>query len=106
MPLVDLNKVVEKELAPGFYAKIVHSNDMTVAHVRVDGGAELPEHQHPHEQIMNLISGEFLFTVDGKEYRMSAGETYVIPSNVPHSAKAVTDCMIVDVFHPVREDFK
>ena len=102
----DLKDVDEVELAPGFYGKIIHSKTMSVAHVRVEAGAELPEHKHINEQIMNLIEGEFLFTVDGKEYRMKAGESFVISSNIPHSAKAVTACKIVDLFYPVREDWK
>jgi hypothetical protein len=30
----------------------------------------------------------------------------VLAPNVVHSGKAVTDCRVVDVFHPVREDFR
>ncbi len=84
----------------------MHGEKLTVAHVRVTANSALPEHHHPHEQILNLIEGEFLLTVDGTEYLMKAGESFVIPSNVPHSAKSVTDCYIVDVFNPTRDDWK
>ena len=29
----------------------------------------------------------------------------VLPSNVPHSGRAITDVKVIDVFQPVREDF-
>jgi len=28
-----------------------------------------------------------------------------IPSNTPHSAKAITECKVIDCFLPVRQDF-
>ncbi len=106
MPHVILNEIEEKVLYEGYHGKIMHGDKITVAHIRVKANSSLPEHQHPHEQIMNLIEGEFLFTVDGVEYRMKAGESFVIPPNVPHSAKSVTECYLVDVFCPPRDDWK
>ena len=106
MPLHNINQIEEKLLFEGFYGRIIHSKDMTVAYVRAVAGASLPTHDHPHEQIMNLIEGEFIFTVDGVEHHLKAGDIFAIPSNAPHSAKAVTDCRIIDVFNPPREDWK
>ena len=105
MPFVDLNNMTEKKLFEGYTAKIIHTDNMTIAHVSVKANSPLPEHQHPQEQIMNLIEGEFEFTVAGEKHIMKAGESFVIPSNVPHSAVSITDCYIVDVFHPIREDW-
>ncbi|KAA3635766.1 MAG: cupin domain-containing protein [Calditrichaeota bacterium] len=105
MPFVDLNNMTEKKLFEGYTAKIIHAEKMTIAHVKVEANSPLPEHQHPHEQVMNLIEGEFEFTVAGKKHVMKAGESFVIPPNVPHSAKSITECYIVDVFHPIREDW-
>ena len=106
MPLFKLQDVEEKFLFEGYKGQIMHGDKITVAHVRVKANSPLPEHSHPHEQVMNLIEGEFLFTVDGVEHHMRAGESFVIPSNTPHSAKSVTDCYIVDVFTPTRDDWK
>ena len=106
MSYIKLQEVEERVLFEGYTAKIMHGDDITVAHVRVKANSPLPEHAHPHEQVMNLIEGEFLFTVDGVEHQMKAGESYLIPSNVPHSAKSITDCYIIDVFTPTRDDLK
>jgi len=36
---------------------------------------------------------------------MKAGDIAVIPSNAIHSGQAITDCQLLDVFSPVREDY-
>lgn len=94
------------EIAPGFQARIVHSEQMSLAFVEVAAGSVLREHHHVHEQVTTVLEGQFELTVGGELFELSAGETVVIGSNVPHSGRAVSDCRIVDVFSPVREDFK
>ncbi len=106
MSVINLNDLQTKEIAPGFHARFVHGASMTVAHVQIDAGATLPEHSHVHEQIVNLIEGTFELTVDGVPHILEPGMVVPLAPNVPHSGRAITDCLIMDVFHPVREDFK
>jgi quercetin dioxygenase-like cupin family protein len=94
------------EISRGFKARFVHSEAMTLAFVEVDAGASLPEHAHVHEQITTLLEGRFDLIISGQMHRMEAGDVCVIPSGVPHSGHAHTDCRLMDVFNPVREDFK
>lgn len=94
------------EISRGFIARMIHTDNMTLAFVEIEAGAELPEHHHVHEQVANLLEGEFEFVLDGERILLRAGQTLVIPSNVPHSGKALTACRILDVFQPVREDFR
>ena len=90
----------------GYRAKMIHTDQMSIAHWDVDAGCELPEHSHPHEQIMNLIEGEFVLTLNGEPIEMSAGESLVIPSNAVHSGKSITPCRIIDVWNPPRDDYR
>jgi quercetin dioxygenase-like cupin family protein len=106
MAFINLSDLEEKELVPGYHVRFVHSDNMTFAYWTIDAGAALPDHQHPHEQVANVTEGEFLLTVDGETRGMKPGQVAVIPGNTPHSGKAVTDCKIIDVFYPVREDYK
>ncbi|HRI59431.1 MAG TPA: cupin domain-containing protein [Saprospiraceae bacterium] len=94
------------EISKGFNARMIHTDTMTLAYVDVDEGADLPEHSHVHEQVLNLLEGRFELIVSGQSYVLEAGDVYAIPSNAPHSGRALTKCRILDVFHPVREDFK
>jgi len=106
MTLFDLNTTPRTELVPGYHVILVHSDHMTVANWEIDQDAALPEHSHPHEQILNLISGEFELSVEGITHHLTAGQVFVIPGGVSHGGKALTPCQIIDVFYPVREDYR
>ena len=106
MAFVNLEDIEEKELIPGFHVRFVHAENMTFAYWRIDVGAALPNHAHPHEQATHVIEGEFELTVDGEAKILKPGQVALIPGNMPHCGKAVTDCKIIDVFFPIREDYK
>ncbi|MCB0636196.1 MAG: cupin domain-containing protein [Lewinella sp.] len=101
-----LSDIPEKEIVPGFFARMVHLEKLTVAHFRIVAGSTLPEHAHHHEQITNVIEGQLEMTVGGQTQVCTAGMSVTIPAHVPHSGRALTDCRVVDVFSPVREDYR
>ena len=101
-----LQDLTPQEPMRGFLGRFIHTEGVTVVHWEIEAGAELPEHSHPHEQLSSLLSGEFIMTVDGETRRMTPGTVAVIESNAVHSGRAVTTCRFVDVFCPVREDYK
>lgn len=103
---INTKDLPDYNLIKGYKAKMIHTNQLTVMHVIAKAGYALPEHHHPHEQITNIIEGEFEMTVDGKTKVCKAGEVIVIPGNAVHSGIAVTDCRIIDVFNPPREDYQ
>lgn len=103
---MNLNELPGKELMPGYHGKMVHGNQLTWAFWTVEKGAVVPEHQHPHEQIMHVVEGDFEFTLDGETKICKPGDIVHIPSNLPHSGKAITPCKLMDVFSPAREEYK
>ena len=106
MMILNLSEVASRELLEGTEVRFVHGETMTVAYWSFEPGVPLPLHAHPHEQVTNVIKGVFDLTVDGKTTRLEAGSVAVIPPDVPHAGRAVTACRIIDVFHPVREDYR
>ncbi len=100
-----IKNIAPKELAPGLTGYYAHGNSMTLGYVEIKAGSNLPEHHHVHEQITYIIEGQLDMVIGGVAYSLTAGMYYVIPSNVPHSAIAATDCKVIDVFNPVREDY-
>ncbi|NHJ84326.1 MAG: cupin domain-containing protein [Asgard group archaeon] len=106
MSYVNLDDLTEREVVPGFRGKFVHSENVTIAYWSITAGSALPEHQHPHEQVVNLLSGTFEFTMNGETKTLQPGTVVIVPSNVGHTGKAITECKIIDVFYPLREDYK
>ncbi|RKQ51126.1 Cupin domain-containing protein [Roseivirga pacifica] len=107
MPFVELSALEQRELIPGFKGRFIHTEKITIAYWNIAAGSILPEHSHQHEQVAaQVISGEFEMTLEGETKLLKAGDVAVIPSNVVHSGEAITDCQLMDVFAPVREDYK
>lgn len=94
------------EMLPGCSARFVHGDSMTVAFWHIRRGGEIPSHEHPHEQIVNLLEGVFEMKVGDDTFVMKAGDSVVVPSGTAHSALAITDIRCIDVFHPVRQDYR
>ena len=94
-----------RTLFPGYEAKLIHTDRMTLAYVDVESGAAFPEHSHHNEQVLNVLSGEFELTVEGESHVLTPGVVYAIPPNAKHFGVAHTQCRILDVFSPVREDW-
>tara|TARA_R110002167_G_C12306799_1_gene617730 strand:+ start:70 stop:381 length:312 start_codon:yes stop_codon:yes gene_type:complete len=103
---MNLSNIPSKEIMPGYHGKLVHSENMSIAFWEVEKDAEVPEHSHMNEQIMHVIEGTFEFTLDGITDVYLPGDLVIIAPNVPHSGKALTPCKLMDVFSPIREEYK
>ena len=106
MPFLTLDDLDRTEEMPGFLGAFRHTEHMTMAHWSAEAGAEFPEHSHPHEQISIVTEGDFELTLDGETQVLRGGRVAVIPAKAPHSGRALTDCDIIDVFSPVRDDYR
>lgn len=103
---IQIEQIDQREIIPGFLARLVHSERMTISYWEIKKGSKLPEHQHHHEQVSHVMDGKFELTINGISNVMSPGMVAVIPSNAMHAGTALTDCKIMDIFCPVREDYK
>lgn len=101
-----LDHIRSKQIIEGIFGKYIHGDQTTLGVVEVKKGSILPIHHHPHEQITLILEGELEMTIGGETMTLRAGNFHVIRSNVPHSAIAHMDCKLIDVFSPVREDYR
>ena len=106
MPFIQLEEISQSEPIPGFLGRFIHSENMTVADWRIKEGSSFPEHTHPHEQIAFILEGKFELNLGGETRVLTPGTIAVIPSNMPHEGKALTECHLLDIFYPVREDLR
>lgn len=100
-----ISTLPQKEIINGFKARFIHTENATLGFWEVKKGAILPMHSHFHEQITQILDGQFEMTIGGETKIHKKGFITVIPSNVVHGGVALTDCKIFDIFTPVREDY-
>ncbi len=104
--MITISSLPQKEVFPGFKARFIHTSTMTIGYWDVASGSILPLHKHVHEQVSQIEEGELELTIDGETRIYTKGMVAVIASNVEHSGRALTDCKLLDIFNPVREDYK
>ena len=101
-----LSNIKANEKFPCYSCKFIHTGTSTIAFWEINADSPIPEHSHIHEQIMHVLEGVFELTVDGQTEQLTAGAIVTIPSNIKHGGKAISNCKVIDVFMPEREDYK
>jgi quercetin dioxygenase-like cupin family protein len=76
---------------------------MTFAHYEFVMGSSIHEHFHPQEEEWQVIEGELEVTVDGVTQVAGPGVAAIVPPNVRHALKAMTDGKAIVVDYPLRE---
>jgi quercetin dioxygenase-like cupin family protein len=105
MPFIDTNSLKVIERLPGWHGRYFHSPNMTFAHYDFKRGATIHEHFHPQEEVYEVIEGELQITIDGAVQIARPGLVAIVPSNTPHSIKAMTDGRAIIVDYPLRLGF-
>src|SRR5713101_51958 len=105
MPFVDTSRLPVIERLPGWYGRYFHSPSMTFGHYDFTRGASIHEHFHPQEEVWEVIEGELEVTIDGVTQIARPSTVAIVPSNVPHSVKALTDGRAIIIDYPLRHEF-
>ena len=94
------------ELIKGVHLKtMVYGTHTLLTEVRMEKGAVIPPHKHPHEQTGYLVSGHMDFLVDGEHHITKPGDSWNIAGDVEHGATVIEESVVIEVFSPVREDY-
>lgn len=97
----------EHAIFPGVVIRTTAGEAMMLSLVTFEPGSAVPDHAHPHEQMGVMISGRLEFTVGGKTRVLATGDSWKIPGGVVHSVRALDGpAVALDVFHPVRDDYR
>jgi quercetin dioxygenase-like cupin family protein len=46
------------------------------------------------------------FEIDGVTHDLRPGDAWMIPGGVPHEARAIEKCVVIEAFSPPREDWR
>jgi quercetin dioxygenase-like cupin family protein len=102
----DLQSISPQLIAEGYLARAVHGEQLTLAVVEVEPGAELPEHRHVNEQFGMVIQVSVVFRVGDETRTVEPGGIWRIPSNTPHMVtRGERRAVVVDIFSPPRDDW-
>ena len=84
----------------------VSGEKMMISRVLLRKGCDVPTHAHENEQFAMVVSGKVRFGLgapgapDRRDVIVGAGQVLHLPSNVPHSAFALEETLILDIFSP------
>ena len=95
-----------RESLPGIRQKtLVWGEKTLMTEFRLKRGVHLPEHSHPHEQTGYLVRGSMTLHIGNERSRLRPGDSWNIPSGVPHLAEIHEDSVAIEIFHPVRQEY-
>lgn len=105
--LVRQADLIEQRFTDRLTGRYVTGEQAMIVFIELSEGDAVPWHSHEAEQLTSVLSGRLHFFIgtDEREFIVAAGETIVIPANVPHRATALEPTKEIDVFSPIRREW-
>ena len=105
--IVDPQECTHHKIFPGVEIFTTAGDNIMLSVVEFGPHAVVESHSHPHEQMGFLLEGELTFTIGGETRLVKTGQMWRIPGGVEHRVVAGDKpAKALDVFHPVREDYR
>ncbi|MBM3998472.1 MAG: cupin domain-containing protein [Planctomycetes bacterium] len=102
-----LDDASKHAIFPGVRIHTVAGDAIMLSVVDFEPHSVVQPHRHPHEQMGYLLEGELTFVVGDERRTVRAGEMWRIPGGVEHAVHAGDrPARALDVFHPVRDDYR
>lgn len=84
---------------------LADSPELMVVAFRFEKDGEGALHSHPHVQSTYVEAGKFRFTMNGQDFEVGPGASFVIPSDARHGCVCLEAGTLIDCFTPRRDDF-
>ncbi len=95
------------EMMPGLVRRVLAvSPTMMLAEFTFEQGASVPQHSHPNDQVGYVVAGRMEMTIGNQTVICGPGDSYHAPPDIPHSGVSLEPSVVIDVFHPPREDYR
>lgn len=95
-----------EQINPSAQRRRIVGRHAMVSHITLLRGAVVASHSHANEQITCVLSGALRMglgaegTPAWREQVIRPGDVLLLPANLPHSAVAIEDTVVLDVFSP------
>jgi quercetin dioxygenase-like cupin family protein len=91
---------------PGLKRRILaHNKNMMLVEHQMEATWVGARHSHPHDQMVYVIRGRLRFYCGKDEFEAAPGDSFVLKGGIEHSARALEEAIVLDVFTPYREDY-
>ena len=102
MPFVDTHALPLHQRRPGWLGRYFHSPSLTFAHWDFTAGSAIHEHQHPQEEVWEVIAGELSVTIAGETQVAGPGMVAIVPPRTEHRVVALSGGKAFVVDWPLR----
>ena len=105
---INWDEIPEEEVNPSMTRRMVYGDKIMIVKMKFKDGFKVPLHAHENEQISEVVSGTIRFWFGAnqeQELDLAAGESIVIPGNLPHAALMIGEVEAIDTFSPPRQDW-
>ena len=85
---VDLATLVSYQEGAVVSRTLVKKKACTVTAFAFDAGQSLSEHTAPFDAIVQVLDGAVELVIGGKAVEATAGQTVLMPANIPHAVNA------------------
>lgn len=104
--VLDLKTEVPIEEEQMLSKTLVQRKDLGMTVFSLDKDQEISRHSSPGDAMVNILSGLAEITIDEEIFEVAAGQTIVMPANIPHSlyAKEAFQMLLVVVKPEVDHD--
>ncbi|MBC7888564.1 MAG: cupin domain-containing protein [Ferruginibacter sp.] len=99
---ISLSKLAAVEAVKGGFLSAVQTENLTIAYTSMKAGAEIPLHHHPEDAVDIMLEGILEMQIGEITEIIAHGMITIVPSNMPHKAKAITECNVITIFYPRR----
>jgi quercetin dioxygenase-like cupin family protein len=99
------NTGYKRQLEGVHFKTLVHGSNTSLHEFKLDKGSIIPVHSHPHEQTGYLVSGKMNFVLKDKIIPVEPGDSWNIAGGEEHGVDVVDDCVVIEIFSPVREEY-
>jgi quercetin dioxygenase-like cupin family protein len=105
MPFLVFDEIEKETVTPKYstaYGELVTGEHIEVGRLSFEKGTGAVEHQHPHEQVMYVISGLLSVDMDGEHAELGPGMGFHALPNHAHKVQAIEDTLVISCKHVIE----
>ena len=105
MPFLVFDDIEKETVTPKYstaYGELVTGQYIEVGRLSFAKGTGAVEHQHPHEQVMYIISGKLAVDLEGEDHaELGPGMGFHAKPNQKHRVQAIEDTLVLSSKHVI-----